>query len=193
MWREALVWAGSKTQRLVWFFETIENILFLTNCGSSDLLAISVGIYVSFLVINISMNVLYPHSIQVSSHTTYYFSKNLLRTTWVFLSIWWSLFSICGASQMINNLAANAGDARDTGSIPGSRRPPGEGNGYILQYSCLEKSQGQRSLAGYRRWGLNDSDITEHTHIFTFSTCTRNLHDEQLYDLSRDSWLLVIR
>ena len=24
------------------------------------------------------------------------------------------------------------------GSIPGSERPPGEGNGYPLQYSCLE-------------------------------------------------------
>ena len=28
--------------------------------------------------------------------------------------------------------------AGDTGSIPGSRRPPGEGNGNPLQYSCLE-------------------------------------------------------
>ena len=26
----------------------------------------------------------------------------------------------------------------DTGSIPGSGRPPGEGNGNPLQYSCLE-------------------------------------------------------
>ena len=32
------------------------------------------------------------------------------------------------------NLPANAGDA---GSIPGSGRPPGEGNGNSLQYSCL--------------------------------------------------------
>jgi len=29
-------------------------------------------------------------------------------------------------------------DARDLGSIPGSGRSPGEGNGYLLQYSCLE-------------------------------------------------------
>ena len=28
----------------------------------------------------------------------------------------------------------------DLGSIPGSRRSPGEGNGYPLQYSCLENS-----------------------------------------------------
>ena len=29
---------------------------------------------------------------------------------------------------------------RDTGSIPGSERSPGERNGYPLQYSCLETS-----------------------------------------------------
>ena len=29
------------------------------------------------------------------------------------------------------------GDIRDVGSIPGSRRSPGEGNGNLLQYSCL--------------------------------------------------------
>ena len=35
----------------------------------------------------------------------------------------------------VKNPPANAGDA---GSIPGSYRSPGEGNGYPLQYSCLE-------------------------------------------------------
>ena len=33
---------------------------------------------------------------------------------------------------------ANAGNAGDEGSIPGSGRSPGEGNGNPLQYSCLE-------------------------------------------------------
>ena len=33
---------------------------------------------------------------------------------------------------------ANAGDLRDVGSIPGSERSPGEGNGNLLQYSYLE-------------------------------------------------------
>ena len=32
----------------------------------------------------------------------------------------------------------SAGNAGDMGSIPGSGRSPGEGNGYSLQYSCLE-------------------------------------------------------
>ena len=34
--------------------------------------------------------------------------------------------------------AYSAGDARDTGSIPGSERSPGEGSGNPLQFSCLE-------------------------------------------------------
>ena len=34
---------------------------------------------------------------------------------------------------VVKNLLANAGDARDAGSIPGLRRSPGEGNGNLLQ------------------------------------------------------------
>ena len=33
----------------------------------------------------------------------------------------------------------------DLGSIPGSGRSPGEGNGNPLQYSCLEKSMDRRA------------------------------------------------
>ena len=40
-------------------------------------------------------------------------------------------------------------NAGGLGSIPGSGRSPGEGNGNPLQYSCLEISHGQISLAGY--------------------------------------------
>ena len=36
------------------------------------------------------------------------------------------------------NPPANEGEARDTGSILGSERSPGEGNGNPLQYSCLD-------------------------------------------------------
>ena len=39
---------------------------------------------------------------------------------------------------MVENLPANAGDARDVGSIPRSGRSPGGGNDNALQYSCLE-------------------------------------------------------
>ena len=43
----------------------------------------------------------------------------------------------------------SASNAGNQSSIPESERSPGEGNGNLLQYSCLEKSQGQKSLAGY--------------------------------------------
>ena len=38
------------------------------------------------------------------------------------------------------SLVAQTGDLRDTGSISGFGRFPGEGHGYPLQYSCLEIS-----------------------------------------------------
>ena len=39
---------------------------------------------------------------------------------------------------VVKNPPAIAGDVRDTGSLPGSRRSPGGGHGNPLQYSCLE-------------------------------------------------------
>ena len=39
---------------------------------------------------------------------------------------------------MVKNPPANARDARDMGSIPGSGRSPGGENGNPFQYSCLE-------------------------------------------------------
>ena len=57
----------------------------------------------------------------------------------------WKSFSpsslVTGASPValvVENLPVNAGDARDVGSITGSRRSAGGGNGSPLQYSCLE-------------------------------------------------------
>ena len=41
---------------------------------------------------------------------------------------------------VVKNSLANAGDVRDTGSIPGSGRSPGVGNGNPLEYSCMENS-----------------------------------------------------
>ena len=49
----------------------------------------------------------------------------------------------------------------DLGSIPELGRSPGEGNGYPLQYSCLENPRGQRSLVGYGTWGSKESDMTK--------------------------------
>ena len=51
--------------------------------------------------------------------------------------------------------ACNAGDP---GSIPGSGRSPGEGNGNPLQYSCLENPMDGEAWRG--PWGCNELDMT---------------------------------
>ena len=42
--------------------------------------------------------------------------------------------------SVVKSPPANVGDTGDVGSIPGSGRSPGGGNGNLLQYSCLENS-----------------------------------------------------
>ena len=60
--------------------------------------------------------------------------------------------------------------AGDVGSIPGLGRSPGRGHGNPLQYSCLRKSHGQRSLMGYSPQGHKESNTTKATeHARTFS------------------------
>ena len=57
-----------------------------------------------------------------------------------------------GASPMVRwvkNLPSLQETKETLGSIPGSRRSSGEGNGSPLQYSCLENPHGQGSLEGY--------------------------------------------
>jgi len=70
---------------------------------------------------------------------------------------------------MVKNLPANAGDARDPGLILGLRRSPRVVNGNPLQYSCLGKFHGQRSLAGLSPWHCKESDMTEHALLSHFS------------------------
>ena len=53
--------------------------------------------------------------------------------------------------------ACNAGGP---GSIPGTGRSPGEGNGYPLQYSCLENST-ERGARWATVHGVSESDTTE--------------------------------
>ena len=46
---------------------------------------------------------------------------------------------------MVKNPSVNAGDIRDTDSIPGSERSPGEGNGSPLQCTCLENPMDRKA------------------------------------------------
>ena len=69
---------------------------------------------------------------------------------------------------VVKNPPANAGDARDTGSIPGSGRSSKEGNGNSFQYSCLG------NLMDKGAWQATDQEVTKnqrqlsvHAHIHT--------------------------
>ena len=53
---------------------------------------------------------------------------------------------------------------RDPGSIPGSGRSPGGGDGNHSSV-LARKSRGQRSLEGYSPWGHQELDMTEHPHV----------------------------
>ena len=58
---------------------------------------------------------------------------------------------------MVKNLPASAGDV---GSIPGSGRSPGEGNGYSLWYSCLENAMNRGAWQAVV-YGVAESDTTK--------------------------------
>ena len=52
----------------------------------------------------------------------------------------WCYNIVTQVALMVKNPLANEEDIRDTGSIPGLGRSPGEGNGNPFQFSCLENS-----------------------------------------------------
>ena len=63
---------------------------------------------------------------------------------------------------MVKNLSANAGNIRDTGSVPGLGRSPGGGHGNPLQYPSLENptDRGAWRATVHR---VAESDTTEAT------------------------------
>ena len=64
---------------------------------------------------------------------------------------------------------ASAHNAEDLGSIPGSGRSPGEGNGNPLQYSCLENPMDGgawwAAVHGVARSRTRLSDTTHSKHF----------------------------
>ena len=74
-----------------------------------------------------------------------------------------------------------ARDSRDLGSIPGSGRSPGEGNGNPLQYSCLENPMDRGA------WWATVHRVTKswrwlrdyiHRHVLLTRSCVKSLsHD----------------
>ena len=77
-------------------------------------------------------------------------------------------YSIARAS-LVDQTVKNPPAMQETWAGPlGWEDPLERRHGNTLQYSCLENSQGQRSLAGYSPWGLKESDMTE--RLSTHST-----------------------
>ena len=77
-----------------------------------------------------------------------------------------------GYSVVVKNLPANAGDTRDAGSISGSGRSLGVGNGNQFQYSCLGNPMDRRA------WQVTVHEVTKsqtqlsrhtHTHTHTYT------------------------
>ena len=68
-----------------------------------------------------------------------------------------------------SNSKESACNARDLGFISGPERSPGEGNGYPLQYSCLENSMDRGALwatvHGVKKSWTQLSNVKEVTHI----------------------------
>ena len=63
-------------------------------------------------------------------------------------------------NSVVKNPPANAGDIRDTVSIPGSGRSPGGGHGNPPQYSCLENPMDRGAWWATVHW-VTESDMTE--------------------------------
>ena len=54
-----------------------------------------------------------------------------------FLKLEGYLITCFPGGAVVKTLPANAGDVGNVGSVTGSGRSPGVGNGNLLQYSCL--------------------------------------------------------
>ena len=66
-----------------------------------------------------------------------------------------------GASQVAQWQAQVPANAGDKGSIPGSGRSPGEGNGKPTPVFLPGDPHGQKNLVGYSPAGLKESDTIE--------------------------------
>ena len=71
----------------------------------------------------------------------------------------------------------SACSAEDLDLIPGLGRSPGEGNGYLLQYSGLENSR-DSMVHGVTKSQKGLSDFHFHFHTVSHSDCI-NLHSHQ--------------
>ena len=81
------------------------------------------------------------------------------ETTAVWINDW--VKTVMGLPRWLSGKESTC-KAGDLGSVPGSGRSPGEGNGNPPTPVFLPgRPHGERSLVGYSPWGHKDSDTTE--------------------------------
>ena len=97
---------------------------------------------------------------------------------------------------MVKNLPASTGDSGDVALIPGSRRFPGEGNSYPLQYPCpgnfMDRRAWQAIVRGVARsWTW--LSVPEHeclTYTFPFDCCHNPMSWVEILSYYRDGKLM---
>ena len=86
----------------------------------------------------------------------------------------------------------NAGDAGDSGSISGSKRSPGGGNGNPLQYSCLENPMDRGAwrvtVHGVAKSWTRLTRLSKQS-FFLLKWLTRNAYREMVPNYNLASWL----
>ena len=80
----------------------------------------------------------------------------------VFIAIIIFKLGFLGGS-VVENLPDNAGDARDTGSIPALGRSPAQGNGSPFQYPCLGNPIDRGTWPATVDGVAKESDTTENS------------------------------
>ena len=91
-------------------------------------------------------------------------------------------------AQLVKNLPASIGDARDAGLIPGWGRSPREGNGNLLLYSCLENSMDR----AWQAIGHGVTQLDTRVHIHTHTQVQFKKIPEKFYHHNRlDKYILM--
>ena len=92
------------------------------------------------------------------------------------------IYSFLGGA-VVKKLPGNTGDAGDLGSIPGSGRSPGGGNGTPLQYSCWENPMNRgvwwATVYGLQSWTW----MSMHLHTYEEEGCVYLVHTKTSSEL----------
>ena len=96
-----------------------------------------------------------------------------------------------GASQVVlvvKNPPANAGDVRDTGSVPGFGKIPWRRAWKPIPVFLPGESHGQRSLAGYSPWGHKEFDTTERLSTYTCILLITSSNSTCRFVYTQENW-----